>query len=514
VGEPESDPNVEKEMAAAMERARAAVADMKARAAKALKDRQQEAKEAEKAKVVTLQPKAKTIEEKVEEIIAGAGAKKAEGPVLMPKIEARRAEPAFFDEKDLTRVPGVVGRVIDWIEAASLYPNRPIALGTSLVVVGTLMGQRVAGPTQGSTHLYIVGLSPSGTNKQQTIDSGKEAFSTILATECIGPGDFRSSVALVNALKARSVFCSFVDEYGLVLQRIGDKRGGGFEYDFLSVLQQLWGHNWAFYNTPASAREKSKRVFAPSISIFGLSVPQQFYEAITFKQISGGLLNRHLILRGIERPLLQIRADGSWRLPEALKEELKEFYRPRPKPKAEEILEKDLEEMDDWSFEPEVRMGWGVGAERIWIDLVNRLREERDPLRSNLFARVPEMMVRIATIIAFGRYSTTVDELDMKFARALALQSAESLHEDALKYMVDPQGFASLCQKILERTTARKDKFISFRDLKRECRILINKPGDLDAALKHLVEEERLRQVVRQNPKGGKPSPGYALCEE
>jgi hypothetical protein len=216
-------------------------------------------------------------------------------PAIVPFVKPASAllhpvEPAIFNEKDLTRVPGIVGRMIDWIEAASLYPNRPLALGTALVTVGTLMGQRVAGPTQGSTHLYVVGISSSGSGKQQCVDCGKEAFSAIIALERIGPGDFRSSVALVNALKVQSVFCSFVDEYGLVLQRIGDKRGGGYEYDVLSILQQLWGHNWAYYNTPASAREPSKRIFAPAFSILGLSVPDQFYGAVTFKQIAGACL--------------------------------------------------------------------------------------------------------------------------------------------------------------------------------------------------------------------------------
>jgi hypothetical protein len=231
-------------------------------------------------------------------------------------------------------------------------------------------------------------------------------------------------------------------------------------------------------------------------------------------RLPGGLLNRHLIIRGRDRPPLQTRADGSWMLPEALKEELKGFYRPRLKPKpaetAEEILAEDL---DDWSFEPEVRMGWGAGAAQIWTGLVHGLQKERDSLRANLFARVPEMTVRIATIVAFGRYSTTVDELDMKLARALVLESAESLHEDVLKYTVDPQGFASLCQKIMDLATESDDKFISCRDLKRRCRTLLGKVGDIDGAIKHLIDEERLRKVVRQNPKGGQPSPGYVLCD-
>src|SRR5262249_24393999 len=79
----------------------------------------------------------------------------------------RRVELPTFDPKDLTKVPGIVGRLTDWITAASLYPNKRLALGTSLVTVGTLMSQRVAGPTHGSTHFYAVLLADSASGKQQ-----------------------------------------------------------------------------------------------------------------------------------------------------------------------------------------------------------------------------------------------------------------------------------------------------------------------------------------------------------
>ena len=41
-------------------------------------------------------------------------------------------EPAFFNPDDLTQVPGVVGRLIDWIVKSALYPNRTLALGARL----------------------------------------------------------------------------------------------------------------------------------------------------------------------------------------------------------------------------------------------------------------------------------------------------------------------------------------------------------------------------------------------
>jgi hypothetical protein len=431
--------------------------------------------------------------------------------LVKEEVPQLAVQPATFNEADLTKVPGVVGRLINWIEAASLYPNRPLALGAALVTVGTLMGQRVANPTAGSTQLFVVGVSSTGSGKQQSIDCAKEALSEVGALDYIGPSDFRSSVALVTTLRIKSVFCSFIDEYGMVLQRIGDKRGGGYEHDIISIMQQLWGHNWTFYNTPASAREPSRRIFAPTFSIFGLSVPEQFYGALSLKQITGGLLNRHLIVRGQDSPSLQRRADNSWRLPAALKVELAGFYKPRlPSQTKEEILE---ERLDDPSFEPEIRMTWGVGAEQIWTDLVKELRMERDEQRRNLFARVPEMTIRIATIVAFGRHSLTVDQADMKWARALALKSAETLYDGVCRYTVDPQGFAALCNKVVE-LAASNDGWITTRDLKRRFTTLIAKGGDLDAALKHLVEAERIRVEVRQNPRGGKPSQGYALLKD
>jgi hypothetical protein len=449
------------------------------------------------------------------------GAPKAEakaefaGATIKPKIEAPpRVEPAAFDEKDLTRVPGVVGRLTDWSEAASLYPNRRLALGASLVTFATVIGQRVAGPTHGSTHVYVALLAPTAAGKRQPIDNGKETLRAVGAADRIGSGDFRSSVALVNALRAQSVFCSFIDEYGLVLQRVCHKGAGAYEQDLIGVAQSLWGLNWTFFNSPASARQKQKQIFAPQFSICGVSIPQQFYRAVSSKEISGGFLNRHLILRGDDRPELRKRAQDSWKLPDKLRDELSEMYRPRSglKPILDEDQNDDRENIDDEPFDPEIEMVWGIGAEQVWLDLVGELKKETDDVRRDLFARVGEMVIRFATIVAFGRHSLTVDRADMEWARALVMESAESLHRDVLKYTVDMQDFPGLCQRIMELATPHR--WISARDLKRGCQNYLKKGGDLDGAIKHLVEAERLVWEVRGGgPKGGRSSPGYALCD-
>jgi hypothetical protein len=157
-------------------------------------------------------------------------------------------------------------------------------------------------------------------------------------------------------------------------------------------------------------------------------------------------------------------------------------------------------------------MGWGPGAKQIWIDLDERLQKETDNLRRELFARVGEMTIRFATIVAFGRHSLIVDRGDMEWAARMVLQSAEALHHDVLKYTVDLQDFPGVCQRIVELATPHR--WISTRELKRGCLNFLKKGGDLDAAIKYLVDAERLRYEIRGGgPKGGRSSPGYALCD-
>ena len=70
-------------------------------------------------------------------------------------------EPPIDELARFTAVPGLLGEIIDWIVATSRRPNRVLALGAAVTVVGTLIGRRAAGPTRSATHLYAVGIAPT-----------------------------------------------------------------------------------------------------------------------------------------------------------------------------------------------------------------------------------------------------------------------------------------------------------------------------------------------------------------
>src|SRR5262249_1193218 len=80
-----------------------------------------------------------------------------------PKAEEKPPGPDALEP--LTHLPGAVGDIVDWITGTARRPNRVLALGAALTIVGTLIGRRVAGPTYSATHLYIVTVAPATAGK-------------------------------------------------------------------------------------------------------------------------------------------------------------------------------------------------------------------------------------------------------------------------------------------------------------------------------------------------------------
>src|SRR5262249_44036002 len=109
-------------------------------------------------------------------------------------------------------------------------------------------------------------------------------------------------------------------------------------------------------------------------------------------------------------------------------------------------------------FKPPIVMGWAPGAEAIFRKLADKIRQEPDPLRRQMFVRLPETVVRLATIVAFGRSTWALAVPDVLWAQAVALESAEKVLAGVLKYGTDPQDFAVQCRMVLQMIEDSPDR--------------------------------------------------------
>jgi uncharacterized protein DUF3987 len=416
------------------------------------------------------------------------------GPLGM-REQATEAEAgaAAASINQLTYVPGVLGELIEWNIQTARYPSRVMALAAAIAVVGKLLDRKVAGPTMSGTHLYTVVLAPTGSGKQHQLDVVKRLLTTAGMGDSIGPGDFSSVQALQQLIKEKNSCISVMDEFGSFLRRIKDGAQMSNMREITGEMRTLWS-SWIQYDSVKKAKDDSVRVYSPAFAIFGVTTAGDFYSALKIEDASNGFLNRFLILE--EKSRGEEKEPESWvgDVPFALMERLHKIaakYQSGPGG-SKALLDPPA------PVKPQSKLGWGPDAFKLYQQFNRSIRSESADRVLELRIRAPEMAVRLATIRACGRLSETVDADDMSWGIELARASADMLCAGVAEHMV-PEGLDGLCEKItdfLQKNggSARK------RDVCRSVRRRIKRAGDLEAAIKYLETEERIK--VEQPPDG------------
>lgn len=197
---------------------------------------------------------------------------------------------------DLTRPPGLVGEIMDWIVDSSSYPSRELALGPALCAVATLAGRAFETPSQARTNLYIVGLAQSGFGKDHARTCIKNLMERAGLGRLVGPARFASAAGLRQALVVFPSFMSLQDEFGGFLTKLQDPRSGS---DFATIrhyLMEFFSCASSTYDGDAYAAGVSEKIHNPNLSIYGTSTPDDFWSSLTSSRTSDGFLPRFLLL--------------------------------------------------------------------------------------------------------------------------------------------------------------------------------------------------------------------------
>lgn len=431
-----------------------------------------------------------------------------------PKPHARPADPGAADGPPpdrpgafpdiFTRPPGLVGDIIDWIEATARYPQRSLALPAALAIVGTIAGRKYATPTQSGTHLYTLALAPTGAGKNHAPKQAARLLRAAGFGQLRGPGQYMSMSGVFSALNKQPRHLSFIDEFGGYMARIASSRGSPHERAVKDILRTAWGASFEELRQPSYADGRHMEpIISPCLSIYGMSTPEEFYGAIGGDDIFNGFLNRFLI----------IRASGK---PRETDPPLDEFEVPSPllwglAAIKDRVSGRIAESLADDS-KPMIRLEWGPGAREAYVAL--RQDMQADEKNEALLSRVAEMSCRLATIRAIGidveRPRPIVRLEDMEWGREVVLWSARQMVEDARSYMseTENQARAMLFLRLLRDAPDRR---MSRQELVHALRHKL-KAREINEVMEGLIEAGEVG-VIQKSPtsEGGRTGVVYVV---
>lgn len=206
----------------------------------------------------------------------------------------------------LLALPGPPGDLVDAINASAPKSQPQFAVQTVLAIVSVILGRRYcAVPFNNYTSQYFLAVGESGCGKEYGRKVAMRVLRDCGLSPLIGPSGYTSVGAVLSALQDAPAHLAIMDEFGDMLGN--SKATGNFhKRESIDILKPLWGQlgdevTPIAYSKQALTKEQrakfaSTTIMRPALSILGMTTPAAFYGALTDQSISGGFLNRFLIV--------------------------------------------------------------------------------------------------------------------------------------------------------------------------------------------------------------------------
>lgn len=435
-------------------------------------------------------------------------------PVLEPYVEVVEEyspdpEPESLEEQKhelkhvypqmlLDATPGVVGEIANWITKGAHKPQPILSLGASLAFVGAMKGRRQRTRTDLRSNIYVLALGETGSGKNHPI-AALQHLNLCVFGEGIDRGILtnrpRSEQGLYSAIGKHDCRSLILwDEIGQAICAMANKNASAHYAAIMDAFTQLFSAADRIHSGEELATLSRPSLEQPCLCLYGTTVADRFFEALTEKEVIDGFLARWLVF---EAPDPWVKEnDDAWLAdpPDSIRQAMLK------------INDKPLIPLA--KSHPGTLVGrvfYDEGGERYYRDLRAEFSKRGQDAhkdgdkRAPVWVRAAEHVAKVALIVTDGD-RTTRRELEWAH-RLIEIQCENMIH------IIDTR----MAENRQERNTKRILKLIADGRRKGISRSAItNKTLDLnklerDGILETLVDSGRIEKI---KPPEGKESKG------
>lgn len=244
--------------------------------------------------------------------------------------EQKNGLPLDISGVDLTRPPGFVGRVTDWINSQCRKPRENLAVGAALSVVSNAIGLRYTDEKDRvNANLFCFCVAGSGTGKESILGAQTQIHTAL----GLGPathGLLKSEQEVVRNIIRHQPCYLLMDEVGIFMQKLMNSERSGAAYlegvigawmnvyskasgtflisgDLKEAMKQKLVDLLAHENKkddPNEGRMKKLQeqiadvdsgIKRPFLSLMGFTTPETFSHLVNFQSCANGFFGRALL---------------------------------------------------------------------------------------------------------------------------------------------------------------------------------------------------------------------------
>lgn len=212
---------------------------------------------------------------------------------------------APYEKVLLPQFPGgLIGEIAEYFMQTAHRPVAELALAAALCFVAGVVG-RCFNISNSGLSLYLLYIAPTGTGKE----GAARGISNLIAAvkpqipnidDFIGPGSFASGQGMLKYLEEQPCFVSTMGEFGLWLSELNHHHVSASVKMIKRIMLDIFGKSgWNDRINPtvySDTQKKIKTIYAPSMTIFGETTPESFYDKIDQSDIADGFLPRFHIV--------------------------------------------------------------------------------------------------------------------------------------------------------------------------------------------------------------------------
>lgn len=199
-------------------------------------------------------------------------------------------------ERLIASAGGLLARIVGYILGVAARRQPWLALAAGLSALSVVFGQKLMTSTGTATNLYVIGLCRSGGGKEAARQANKQILRLAGGDKLLGPDGISSGPGMFQVLKSQPVILFQIDEFGRVLSSMNSAKAEGYMRQIITALLQLWGSTRTIWKPNALAdAEKNISVEFPCVSMYGTTVAESLWAAVTRDSMGNGLFGRLLI---------------------------------------------------------------------------------------------------------------------------------------------------------------------------------------------------------------------------